>query len=236
MEQFNNKILFFADLDDSFFQTRKKDIKGKFKATFPKNILKTSYYTKHQYNFLKFILKNEEIVFIPLTARTKDQFERTKIYKKKQAQIYSSYYGSCLFINGQEHLNYTKSISKNALICLNHLEQLVNSVVNKYPEVEFNNVDSKYYTTDSKDQKVVDYLIYLINQQNLEIDIYIEEKYITLLPKICNKSSIVKYLQNRLKPTLTIGIGNSTSDLDFLNLCNFKIISHIGILHGKLNS
>ena len=30
MEQFKNKILFFADLDDSIFQTKRKDANGKY--------------------------------------------------------------------------------------------------------------------------------------------------------------------------------------------------------------
>ena len=80
MEQFKNKILFFADLDDSIFQTKRKDANGKYKATFPKNILKTSFYTKAQFELLNFILSTEEIIFIPLTARTEDQFKRTNTY------------------------------------------------------------------------------------------------------------------------------------------------------------
>jgi hypothetical protein len=35
---------------------------------------------------------------------------------------------------------------------------------------------------------------------------------------------------------MTLGIGNSVSDIDFLNHCDFKIISHIGMLDNKLNS
>ena len=58
MEQYRNKIFFFADLDDSLFQTIRKDENGKFKATYPKNVLKTSFYTKAQYNLLNFIIFN----------------------------------------------------------------------------------------------------------------------------------------------------------------------------------
>jgi soluble P-type ATPase len=64
--------------------------------------------------------------------------------------------------------------------------------------------------------------------------IYIEEKYITLLPKVCNKKSVVTYLKKLLSPKLIIGIGNSVSDIAFLNECDFKIISHIGNLNEKL--
>jgi len=236
MEQFKNKVLFFADLDDSIFQTKRKDETGKYKATFPKNILKTSYYTRTQYNLLNFILKNQDIVFIPLTARTEEQFQRTKIYKEQQAPIYSFYYGSSLFINGKEHLKYKKYISDQSSLVYDSLSKIILLFNKKYPEVNFNNINGKYYTTDSKNKIHLDYLLELLKQADAAVDIYSEGKYITIIPKVCNKSTVVKFLQQQLKPIFTIGMGNSISDLDFLNLCNFKIISHIGILHQKLNS
>ena len=234
MEQFKNKILFFADLDDSIFQTKRKDDNGKYKATFPKNILKTSYYTKAQFELLNFILSTEEIIFIPLTARTEEQFKRTSIYKKSQAEIYSYYYGSALYINNIFHQPFYKFISKDFESGFKDLESIITLTTKKFPEIKFENVDDKYFTTDFKSTAFIKYLQNMINTKYQNIDIYIEEKYITLLPKVCNKKSVVTYLKKILSPKLIIGIGNSVSDIAFLNECDFKIISHIGNLNEKL--
>lgn len=236
MEQYRNKIFFFADLDDSLFQTIRKDECGKYKATYPKNVLKTSFYTKAQYNLLNFILANNEIVFIPLTARTKEQFERTAIFKKKQASIHSIYYGSTLYINNLEYLPYTKKIITETSTSFAHLSELIDKVKKRYPTVEFINVDQKYYTSQINNKDVKKFIINLINKKYNDLEAYVEEKYITILPKVYNKSTVVKYLTNKFKPKMTLGIGNSVSDIDFLNHCDFKIISHIGMLDNKLNS
>jgi len=236
MEQYKNKIFFFADLDDSLFQTIRKDKSGKFKATYPKNVLKTSFYTKAQYHLLNFILANHEIVFIPLTARTKEQFQRTKIFKNNQASVYSIYYGSTLYVDNLEYVPYTKKVNAESAISFAHLSELINKVKKRYPTVEFINVDQKYYTSDIQNKEVKKFIVDLINKKYHDVEAYEEEKYITILPKVYNKSSVVKYLTSKCKPKMTIGIGNSVSDIDFLNHCDFKIISHIGMLDNKLNS
>jgi hypothetical protein len=235
MEQFKNKVLFFADLDDSMFQTKRKDVTGKFKATFPKNILKTSYYTKAQQQLLHFVLSNQEIVFIPLTARTEAQYKRTAIYKQGQANIYAIYYGSSLYIDDKEHKPYFKTIQKQFEADFQDLHKIISITHKKFPNAVFVNVDGKYFTTDQKESTFVQFINKLVATNYPNIDIYTEEKYITLLPRVCNKMSVVSYLKKKLKPKLTIGIGNSESDIDFLNLCDFKIISHIGGLQEKLS-
>ena len=234
MEPFKNKVLFFADLDDSMFQTKRKDINGKHKATYPKNILKTSYYTKAQQAFLNFVLNNNDIVFIPLTARTEDQFKRTQIYKKGQSSLYAIYYGSILYMDNQEYKPYTKHIAKELQYTFKDLEALISATTKKFPQSNFVNVDGRYFTTDSKDPQLEKYLKLMISKKYGFINMYVEEKYITLLPEVANKKSVVQFLTKKLKPKFTIGIGNSESDIDFLNLCDFKIISHIGSLQAKL--
>lgn len=236
MEQYRNKIFFFADLDDSMFQTIRKDKNGKYKATYPKNILKTSFYTKAQFNLLNFILANNEIVFIPLTARTKEQFERTKIFKTKQASIYAIYYGSTLYIDGAEYKPYSKVVKYNVDNSFRQLNELKKKVLQKYPSIEFVDVDGKYVVSDVNNDLSKKFITDLINKKYADLEAYVEEKYITILPKIYNKSSVVKYLTKKFKPKMTLGIGNSISDIDFLNHCDFKIISHIGMLDNKLNS
>ena len=97
-------------------------------------------------------------------------------------------------------------------------------------------MDQKYFTSDIQNKEVKKFIVDLIDKKYHDVEAYEEEKYITILPKVYNKSSVVKYLTTKFKPKMTIGIGNSVSDIDFLNHCDFKIISHIGMLDNKLNS
>jgi hypothetical protein len=154
----------------------------------------------------------------------------------KQASIYSIYYGSTLFINYKEDKIYAKKVNDFANVSFEHINILIKKVSTKYADLQFINVDNKYFVSDTNNEKAKKYISNLIHKKYPNLEAYIEDKYITILPKICNKSSIVKYLTKKFKPKMTIGIGNSVSDIDFLNHCDFKIISHIGMLHNKLNS
>ncbi len=236
MVHYKNKIFFFADLDDSMFQTIGKNKEGKFKATFPKNILKTSYYTKAQNSFLNFILSNEDIVFVPLTARTKEQYERTKIFRNNQADIYSNYYGAKLMIKNVEYNPYCSFIKKSIQKSDMQIKSLLAILNSKYPNVQYDFVDGYYITISTFEKMAINYVKKLILRDLNDLEFYHEEKYLTILPKSYNKSSVVKYLTKKFNPKFSIGIGNSISDIDFLNLCDFKIVSHIGILHNKLNT
>jgi hydroxymethylpyrimidine pyrophosphatase-like HAD family hydrolase len=52
---------------------------------------------------------------------------------------------------------------------------------------------------------------------------------------LINKKNAVQFLCEILEPRLTIGLGDSISDIEFLNFCDFKIISKIGELNKKVN-
>ena len=150
--------------------------------------------------------------------------------------MYAFYYGSTLYINNREYLPYTKKVIADTSTSFSNLSELIDKVKKRFPAVEFINVDQKYFTSDIQNKEVKKFIVDLIDKKYHDVEAYEEEKYITILPKVCNKSAVVKYLTNKFKPKMTLGIGNSVSDIDFLNHCDFKIISHIGMLDNKLNS
>jgi hydroxymethylpyrimidine pyrophosphatase-like HAD family hydrolase len=98
------------------------------------------------------------------------------------------------------------------------------------------NVDGYYYVIDSVTKDELLYIQDLFSNADLAFDVYQNEKTITILPSVINKKQAVKFLCDLLEPKLTIGIGDSLSDLKFLNFCDFKIISKLGELNKKINA
>jgi hypothetical protein len=230
-----NKNIFFFDLDDTIFQTKRKSSNGIFPATNVANPAKISYFTQEQKLFLDFILNNNENLLIPITARTKDQYARTIFNGHNRIVYHSIYYGGCLHYNGSIMQEYSKNVS----IALKKVLKEINLKLNDYTQISKQkinsvNVDDYYVVVDLLDDDLFDEFNNLFINSGIELNIYKNEKNITLLPQIIDKSKVVDYLCDLLEPNLIFGFGDSNADLNFLNKCHFKMISHIGQLNNKL--
>jgi hydroxymethylpyrimidine pyrophosphatase-like HAD family hydrolase len=231
-----NKIIYFSDLDDTLFQTKRKSEEGVYKATNTNNNQKSSYYTKAQKRFLNHILLDKTSLLIPVTARTKLQFERTHLFQNKLTPVYANYYGGCITINGEISTEYENLIRPSLKIALEVSEKILSEYKNKSKkEIEIINVDQFYQVINSDSVKDFEYISNLFSKSETKFEIYKNEKTITILPSIINKKKAVEYLCKILDPRITIGLGDSKSDLDFLNICDFNVISKIGELNKIIN-
>lgn len=232
-----NRVIYFSDLDDTLFQTKRKSEAGVYQATHTVNPEKVSYYTNEQKEFLNHILFDPKALLIPITARTKDQFQRTQLFKDNLTSIYANYYGGCIYFEHKVLENYNKKIKKGLNNALKETLMLI-SKAEKYLQkpIQSVNVDGYYYVVNgiTKDDRL--YIQQLFSDTEIKFDIYQNEKNITILPSLINKKQAVKFLCDLLEPKLTIGIGDSISDLEFLNFCDYKIISKLGELNKKINA
>lgn len=236
MESNQNKVIYFVDLDDSLFQTKRKSEFGVFPATNTKIEEKTSFFTIKQRSFIDYIFSAKDTLVIPLTARTCEQYKRTVLFGDQRIIFHGLYYGGALFYRGTLMHSYSSTIQHSLKISLNKLEDLsfaLKSLLS--PAAKIINVDSFYYFIKNISDHELSLLFEKVSDLSDCIEVYVGEKGVTLLPKIINKSSIVSFLCDQLKPKLVFGLGDSFSDLAFLNKCDFKIISHIGQLNQKLN-
>jgi len=232
-----NRVIYFSDLDDTLFQTKRKLDKGIFQATHTDNPEKVSYYTKEQKEFLNHILHDPNSLIIPITARTKDQYQRTQLFKENLTPIYANYYGGSIYVEHKLLENYNKIIRQG----LNNAQEetlILISRAEKYlkKSIQSINVDGYYYVIEGLTKDDLLYIQQLFSETDIDFDIYQNEKNITILPSLINKKQAVKFLCNLLEPKFTIGIGDSISDLEFLNFCDFKIISKIGELNKIINA
>jgi len=231
-----NKVIYFVDLDDSLFQTKRKSELGLFPATKTKDQNKISFFTMKQKSFIDYIFSASDTLVIPLTARTRDQYKRTVFFDDERILYHGLYYGGALYYRGALMQSYSNSIQNSLEITLSKLEDLSFSLKSLLsPAVKIVNVDSFYYFIKNISDHELSLLFEKVSDLSDCIEVYVAEKGVTLLPKIINKCSIVSYLCDQLKPKLVFGLGDSFSDLAFLNRCDFKIISHIGQLNRRLN-
>jgi hydroxymethylpyrimidine pyrophosphatase-like HAD family hydrolase len=231
-----NKIIYFSDLDDTLFQTKRKCNNGIHIATTSVKQENTSFYTKEQKEFIDHILLDDNTLLIPITARTKDQYQRTQLFKENLTPIYANYYGGYINYEGEKSLAYDDLIRPTLI----KAQQLVENLISIF-EKEFNkklnmvNVDKYYHVINSVSRDEFIFMNEAFSSADISFDIYQNEKNITILPSLINKKNAVQFLCEILEPRLTIGLGDSISDIEFLNFCDFKIISKIGELNKKVN-
>jgi hypothetical protein len=232
-----NRVIYFSDLDDTLFQTKRKSEDGIYQATHTTNPEKISYYTKEQREFLNHILLDPKALLIPITARTKDQFQRTQLYKENLAPVYANYYGGCIYLKNKLLEDYDNIIRQTLIKAQKKSQSLITKAEKQLKKSLCSvNVDGYYYVINSVTKDELLYIQDLFSTADLAFDVYQNEKKITILPSVINKKQAVKFLCDLLEPKLTIGIGDSLSDLKFLNFCDFKIISKLGELNQKINA
>jgi hypothetical protein len=232
-----NKVIYFVDLDDTIFQTKRKLLDGIYQATNVENPQKVSFFSEQQKALLDYIFSSDETLFIPITARTKHQYARTVFSTDSRVVFHSIYYGGLLHYKGELMTEYQARIRPQLIKSIRGIERVLEQV-----NLDFGlilkrvNVDDHYYVLHDLSESELKIVTRMKEESKLEVDMYISEKSVTLLPKVINKTNVVNYLCDILKPKLVIGMGDSFADLDFLNRCDFKIISHIGDLNRRLNA
>jgi hydroxymethylpyrimidine pyrophosphatase-like HAD family hydrolase len=234
--ELKNKIIYFSDLDDTLFQTKRKCNNGIHIATTSAKQENNSFYTKEQKEFIDYILVDNNSLLIPITARTNDQFQRTQLYKENLTPIYANYYGGYINYKGVKSIVYDEMIRPTLNKAQQEVENLISIIEKKInTPLDIVNVDKYYHVINSVLTDEFIYINELFSSSDIRFDIYQNEKNITILPSIINKKNAVQFLCEILEPRLTIGLGDSISDIEFLNFCDFKIISKIGELNKKVN-
>lgn len=227
------KVALFIDLDDTLFQTKRKNMAGAIPATAPLNPEHISYMTLHQNIFLNLFLGNESVHIIPTTARDMEQYQRTFLFEHPKVDTAILYFAGKILKNTHEAdpvwddrmaQNY-----RSLRIPLEEIHARVLEIVD--PEFfKIVNVDGYYLAFKNRG---MDPDIYLPQNEQLKelltplmgSDYYfhLNDKNLSILPRFLDKRYAVEYLIESMKPDLTIGMGDSQSDLSFMHACHFRI-------------
>ncbi|MEM7017897.1 MAG: HAD family hydrolase [Pseudomonadota bacterium] len=222
--------LLFLDLDDTLFQTHRKNTAGKHVATETPNPYNTSYMTDAQAAFLDLFVQNEQFEIIPVTARDHRQYRNTLLSRNETIRTAVMYFGGLILRDGEAdkswHANIQSAYQKLSMTVADVFEQF-NTAANASPEFKLFDVDGYYATIkatpDCPVERREEVFSQLRSLANEEYFLHENGRALSLLPNFIDKSHAVAWLIEQYQPTLTIGAGDSLTDLPFMHLCDFRM-------------
>ena len=228
----NKKAIMFIDLDDTIFQTKRKNQNGIIAVTEHQNPNTVSYMTRAQEIFTDIFFSYPDLEIIPVTARNKEQYFRTSISKDKRVKNYVTCFGSDINNNQNIDEEWSLIVKEKYLAMTLKLNDLLENIMdiaddnfnihisdNNYIVIKNKSKDIDIYASQNDQLKAS-----LAKILNKEYFIHFNSNHLAIVPQFVNKRHAVEYLINKLSPELTIGAGDSISDYSFMSLCDYKII------------
>ncbi len=225
------QTLLFLDLDDTLFQTLRKNPQGSIQAT--QTTSTPSYMTQAQQIFWQLFYHNPAVNIIPVTARDQRQYNNSFLSKDSKITTAVLYFSGVILEQGkidevwQE--NRRNAYAKLAVSIADSQAQ-VQTALASYPLNYFNlyNVENYYLTIKASADcplalraEVFQHLKTLLPPHYL---LHENDRALSLLPEFLDKSRAVRYLIERYQPLLTLGAGDSLTDWGFMQCCDFRLI------------
>lgn len=198
-----------------------------------KNEKEISYMTNTSVKILKELINTNKIILIPITARSKNEYDRIHLLNDLNLKYVIVNNGGSIFIDGKEDINWKKYIkSKVKKLKLSHGE-ILNKFLNTFgfkPIQKFKLIDNLVWVIVLKEplykNKLNNFSEYA-KKNNWRISYNGRKIYI--LPSFINKWDALKYLRdNYLKNKKIISSGDSDLDLDMIINSDFGIVPKHG--------
>lgn len=230
-----NRIFFFSDIDDTLIQTRRKTdfTRSTIVGGYNKDGEENSFFYEGTKLFIDTIM-DSNMMFIPTTARNLESYNRTVFSNDKRIKYVVLNFGGVILINGKIDKTWENNIIESyaGIIAIEKLNELLSNAL-KATKVELviKIIDNFYISIYNKFNlgdkgvlyEVKNILKEFINKYS-DFYLYENDNSFALLPNFLNKKFAVEYLIKQYNPILTLGAGDNNTDLDFMNLTDFKII------------
>jgi len=232
------KPYLFLDLDDTIFQTQRKCPCGNelTVAALSRDGSPLSFMTTQQMALLK--LLQETMHVIPATARNYDAYKRVCIDFKQEAVL--NYGGVILLSDGSIDVKWDATLRTELIAYSNELftakRELDNYVKRNQLDVTvriINDYDMDLYVVIKHRKSDNKALKRLYNDCVLKIVpkscyLHFNDNNIAIIPNALNKANAVSYLiknyyASQYGDIITIGMGDSLSDLKFMGICDFMM-------------
>ena len=234
------ELFVFLDLDDTIFQTKRKCPENAkiTPAAFLKDGSPISYFTEKQRHL--FNLLNKKTRLIPTTARNENAFKRACIDDFDYAII--NHGGIILNRDGSVHQGWYQKIEPQVNAMLPdlkaleaHVQQFANQQQVPYNIRLISDFGLTFYLLVKHQERDKNTLKMLYEQvispyiesQQLDFYCHLNDNNLAVLPKFLNKAPAVSFLQEQLekehKEYLSFGMGDSLTDVPYMQLCDYFI-------------
>lgn len=228
-------IAFFCDLDDTLFSTKGKISCGDElqQMSWLKDGKPSGFATSRQLKLIRLMSReNEEHILIPVTARSEEAFSRVSL----ESSVAIVSHGGAILRSGKIDQNWAKhmaneSATKQNVICV---PELLDDLIDDDNEWRHWPVTSEtttlYYVikNEAADQHKIDAL-FAVLKTVVPAGLNVERNgnNIAVRPDWLNKKNAVEHLVAEMRQMtpdlLTIGMGDSNSDLPFMQSCDYAM-------------
>ncbi|MGI6120302.1 MAG: HAD family hydrolase [Desulfosporosinus sp.] len=233
-------MLFASDLDQTLIYSNRTPINKVEQKIQPVEKLEDrfiSFMTQNALNFLKEI--SQKIFFVPVTTRTKHQYQRINFWGYDITPEYAvTSNGGTIYSKGKEDREWAQFISAARDNCL-----APQDLIHKFKEISH----SSWVIKDS--MRLADNLFYycLIERDKLpltELDAFklwasdnnwelsVQGRKLYLVPRNVNKNVAIRYIKEKEGLSRVVAAGDSLLDLDMLKCADFALSP----AHGELYS
>lgn len=221
-------IWVFLDLDDTLFQTQRKRNDGIVQATQGTTL---SYMTPAQAQYLQWLQHTPALVnIVPTTARDLTQYYNTFLSQHPGIQWAILYHAGMILHQGQPDLNWQAQQQVHYQQLSQPVPTLWQVIAAQLDSRQFKlfNVDDYYVSIKARHETPVSQREEVFAQLKTlvctaDYDWQQTDRALHIFPRFLNKKQAVEYLIAQHQPTLTIGVGDSTTDLDFMHCCDYQV-------------
>jgi hypothetical protein len=230
------KPLFLVDLDDTLFQTERKIPRGLEKHAMASEATngKHSWYTRHQSDLVEWLFENADVV--PVTARSRESFSRCRLPVGNGAILCNG--GLVLEADGSVDAEWDARIRKGAEGVRETMDLVLSEGFGLGYDVRgwiVSEADVPLYACfkSNKDEEIgclAEIVTTLAGDDRFKdvFSFHRNGNNVGIVPHHVSKKAAVEHLLIRRGIAAAhipvFGMGDSLSDLPFMDLCHFKVI------------
>lgn len=197
-----------------------------------------SFMTEASFSLLQEICR--QYLFVPITTRSTNQFERISIFQQEIALPYAITANGAVILRNGIPFNEWSEIVASKMKAESAVMQEILSILYK-EDLHFN----------GRLKRVEDLFFYYILEKSLEIEkknvlndiissfgwrVYLQGRKLYFIPKAINKGDALEFICTTEGKEAIAGSGDSKLDWDFLNRCRFRFVPNHSELVQNIGS